>query len=53
MTYYLITNDHLQLSTLHEINGNYSTKLMSFNDILSISSDQNSNTHQINWVCSK
>ena len=49
MIYCLITNDHLQLSTLHEISGNYSTKWMPFNDIITISCFHNSNIHQINY----
>ena len=48
----LITNDNLELSTLREISGKYSTKLMSFNDILSVSCFQNSE-HQISWVYNK
>ena len=51
--YYLVKNDHLQQSTLCEINRNYSTKLMPVNDILSISCYQNLNIHQISWVYNK
>ena len=52
MIYCLITNDHLQLSTLRKISGKYPTKLLSFNDILSASCFPNS-VHQISWVYSK
>ena len=49
MIYCLITNDHLQLSTLRKISGKNSTKLLSFNDILSASCFPNS-VHQVGYT---